>query len=48
MARRSSGIALYALKGAVLLAITELSLGGSAPTADAMEAEAKVALGRLP
>ena len=43
------GIALYALKNAVLLALTDLAFGGaSAPTAAAMEDEAKVALGRLP
>lgn len=42
------GIALYALKNAVLLAITDLAYGGTAPSAAAMEDEAKVALGRLP
>ena len=43
------GIALYALKNAVLLALTDLAFGGAtAPTAAAMEDEAKVALGRLP
>jgi hypothetical protein len=43
------GIALYALKNAVLLALTDLAFGGTAaPTAAAMEDEAKVALGRLP
>jgi len=42
------GIAFFALKNAVLLAITDVSFGGTAPTAAAMEDEAKVALGRLP
>ena len=43
------GIAFYALKNAVLLALTDLAFGGAAaPTAAAMEDEAKVALGRLP
>lgn len=42
------GIALYALKNAVLLALTDLAFNGTAPSAAAMEDEAKVALGRLP
>jgi Protein of unknown function (DUF3558) len=42
------GVALYALKNAVLLAITDLAYGGKAPTAQAVEDEAKVALDRLP
>jgi len=44
-----NGVALYALKGPVLLALTELaSFGGSVATDAAMEAEAKTALGRIP
>jgi len=43
-----NGIAFFALKNAVLLAITDVSFGGSAPKAGAIEDEAKVALGRLP
>ncbi len=54
------GTALYALKGPVLLAMTELTQGGpvspssASPNAGntaieaAMEAEAKIALGRIP
>jgi len=42
------GVALYALKNAVLLAITDLAYGGKAPTAAAVEDAAKVALDRLP
>jgi hypothetical protein len=42
------GIALYALKGAVLLAISDVSIGGSVPTSEAMQAQAKVSLARLP
>ena len=43
------GISLYALKGAVLLAMSDIAtLGSSIPTAAAMEDEARVALGRLP
>jgi hypothetical protein len=44
-----NGVALYALKGPVLLALTELSsFGGPVATDAAMEAEAKTALGRIP
>jgi hypothetical protein len=43
------GISLYALKGAVLLAMSDIAtLGSSIPTSAAMEDEAHVALGRLP
>jgi hypothetical protein len=45
----AEGVALYALKGPVLLALTELSsFGGPVATDAAMEAEAKTALGRIP
>ncbi len=43
-----SGIALYALKGAVVIAISDISLGGSAPSSDAMQAQAHTTLSRLP
>ena len=43
-----SGVAFYALKGAVLLALTELAYGGGIPTDAAIEAVAKAALGRIP
>ena len=43
------GISLYALKGAVLLAMSDIAtLGSSIPTSAAMEDAARVALGRLP
>jgi hypothetical protein len=42
------GISLYALKGAVLVALSEVAMGGSVPTSDAMQAQARVVLGRLP
>jgi hypothetical protein len=42
------GVAFYALKGSVLLALTELTQGGGTATDAAMEAEAKTALGRIP
>ncbi len=41
------GVAFYALKGAVLLALTELT-GPPTVSDAAMEAEAKTALGRIP
>ena len=41
--------ALYALKGAVLVAITILTIGGAAvPTSEAMQAQARTTLARLP
>ena len=44
-----AAVAFYALKGPVLLAMTDIAtLGSSIPTAAAMEDEARVALGRLP
>ena len=46
--KKIEGIAFYALKNAVLLAITDLVYGGTAPTAQAVEDEAKIALDRLP
>ncbi len=42
------GVAFYALKGPVLLAMTELTQGGAPVTDAAMEAQAKTALGRIP
>jgi hypothetical protein len=43
-----SGVAFYALKGPVLLALTELLQGANIATDAAMESEAKTALGRIP
>lgn len=43
-----SAIALYALKGAVLIAISDIALGGSTPSSDAIQAQAHTTLGRLP
>ena len=43
-----SAIALYALKGAVIIAISDISLGGSAPSSDAIQAQAHTTLSRLP
>jgi hypothetical protein len=41
--------ALYALKGAVLVAITVLTIGGAAvPSSEAMQAQARTTLARLP
>ena len=39
---------VYLLKGAVFLAFSDLALGGSVPSASAMEAQAATSLGRLP
>jgi hypothetical protein len=42
------GTALWALKGAVLLAISDVALGGKSASLDAIESAAKAALARLP
>ena len=42
------GVALYALKGAVFVALSEVSIGGSVASSDAMQAQAHTTLGRLP
>ena len=42
------GTALWALKGAVLLAISDIAIGGKSASLDAIESAAKTALGRLP
>jgi hypothetical protein len=42
------GTALWALKGAVLLAISDVALGGKSASLDAIESAAKTALARLP
>ncbi len=42
------GTALWALKGAVLLAISDVALGGKSASPDAIETAAKTALARLP
>lgn len=46
--QKIKGIALYALKNAVFVAISDLAIGGSVPTTAAMEAQAHTTLGRLP
>jgi hypothetical protein len=43
-----SAIALYALKGAVLIAISDIAIGGSTPSSDAIQAQAHTSLARLP
>ncbi len=43
-----SGRAIYVLRGTVFFGFSSLVLGGSAPAADAMKAEAMTVLGRLP
>jgi hypothetical protein len=43
------GVSIYALKGAVLVGISALAMGGgSVPTTAAMEAQMRTSLGRLP
>lgn len=42
------GVSLYALKGAVLVALSEIMFGGTITSDAAMESQAKVSLGRLP
>ena len=46
--QKLKGIALYALKGAVLVALSDIALGGSVPTSAEMQDQARVTLGRLP
>ena len=46
--KKCGGAALYALKGPVLLALTELTQGGTIATDGALEAAAMTALGRIP
>jgi hypothetical protein len=42
------GVGMNVLKGTVFFAFNDLVLGGAAPSADAMKAEAMTVLGRLP
>ena len=42
------GVALYGLKGAVFVALSEISIGGSVASTDALEAQARTTFGRLP
>jgi hypothetical protein len=44
---KASAIALYALKGAVFLAISEVTVGGTPATSDSMQAQAHTSLGRI-
>ena len=46
--RTFAAAAVYLLKGPYFLSFSDLVVGKSAPTADAMQAEAATALGRLP
>ena len=46
--QKITAIALYALKGAVLVALSDVAVGGSVPTSAAMQAQARLTLGRLP
>ncbi len=43
-----SAVGIYLLKGAVFFDITDVAMGGPAPTAAAMQAQAVVSLGRVP
>jgi hypothetical protein len=43
-----AGIGIYLLKGAVFVAISDVAVGGTTPSASAMQDQAKVALGRVP
>lgn len=43
-----NGRAIYVLRGTVFFGFSDLVVGGSAPSADAMKAEANTVLGRLP
>lgn len=43
-----SAVALWALKGAVIVAISDVSLGGTPPSADNVQAQAHTTLARLP
>jgi hypothetical protein len=44
---RASAIALYALKGAVFLAISEVTVGGTPATSAQIQAQAHTSLGRI-
>jgi hypothetical protein len=46
--QKVSALSFYALKGAVILAISDIAIGGAIPTDAAMEAQAMTTLGRLP
>jgi len=43
-----SAVAFWALKGAVIVAISDVSLGGTPPSADKVQAQAHTTLARLP
>jgi hypothetical protein len=43
-----SGIGVYVLKGAVFFAVGDVGVGGTTPSAAAMQAQAQTSLGRLP
>jgi hypothetical protein len=44
---KASAIAIYALKGAVFVAISDVTVGGTPPTSDAIQAQAHTTLGRI-
>ena len=46
--QKISAIALYALKGAVAISISDIGIGGGVASSDDMQAQARVTLGRLP
>jgi hypothetical protein len=46
--QKVSGLSFYALKGAVIVAISEIAIGGTIPTDAAIEAQGMTTLGRLP
>ncbi len=45
---KASAIALYALKGAVFLAMSDITVGGTPPTSAQIQAQAHTSLGRIP
>jgi hypothetical protein len=46
--QKISAISLFALKGAVLVALSDVAIGGAIPTSEAMQAQGKATLARLP
>ena len=48
LGKKVEGIGIYVVKGAVFFTITDVEVGGSIPSATAMQAQAMTALGRVP
>ena len=46
--QKISAISFFALKGAVLVALSDVAIGGSIPTSEAMQTQGKATLARLP